>query len=150
MSAASTPETRILLITTADSSYPGADTVGQMHLGYPTNSSVIRVPDPVMLPERFYLYCFKKGFDGIVVMSSGAECPYEGSYERLAKRLDRLTGVLKEQGIDFRRVKLCAICTVCAASFVREVNQMAQLLDEIGPVDRDAVVLEEEPAARAG
>lgn len=138
-------ETRILLITTADSSYPGADTVGQMHLGYSTNTSIIRVPDPVMLPERFYLYSLKKGFDGILVMSSGAECPFEGSYAKLAKRMDSLTKTLKAQNLDFRRVKLCAICTVCANSFVKEVKNMATLLEEIGPVDREAVQVDAAP-----
>lgn len=123
----------ILLITTADSSYPGADTVGQMHLSYPTNTSVIRIPDPAMLPESFYLRALERGFDGIVVMSSGAESPFEGTYEKLARRLDGLTSVFKARGIDYRRVKLCSICTVCTASFLREVQKMSEVLKEIGP-----------------
>lgn len=131
----------ILLITTADSSYPGADTVGQMHLSYATNTSVIRIPDPVMLPERFYLYAFKRGFDGIVVMSSGAESPFEGTYEKLTQRLDGLKAMLKAQGLDYRRVKLCAICTVCTASFLREVQRMSDVLKEVGPLDHEAVVV---------
>jgi len=130
---------RILLITTPDSSYPGADTVGQMHLSYSASTSVLRVPDPVMLPERFYFYSLKRGFDGIVVMSSGAESPFEGSYEKLARRLDGLTKLLKEQGIDYRRVKLCSICTVCTAAFLREVRQMSELIEQIGPIDPKTV-----------
>ena len=131
----------ILLVTTADSSYPGADTVGQMHLSYATNTSVLRIPDPVMLPERFYLYAFKRGFDGIVVMSSGAESPFEGTYEKLAQRLDRLKDVLKAQGLDYRRIKLCAICTVCTASFLREVQRMSDVLKELEPLDHEAVTV---------
>ncbi|MBN1773652.1 MAG: hydrogenase iron-sulfur subunit [Deltaproteobacteria bacterium] len=131
----------ILLLTTADSSYPGADTVGQMHLGYPTNTSVVRIPDPVMLPERFYLYALRRGFDGILVMSSGAESPFQGTYQKLAARLDALTGTLKAQGIDFRRVKLCSICTVCTAAFLREVKRMSEVLAEIGPIDPGSVTV---------
>ncbi|MBN1858080.1 hydrogenase iron-sulfur subunit [Candidatus Bipolaricaulota bacterium] len=131
----------ILLITTADSSYPGADTVGQMHLNYPTHTSVIRIPDPVMLPERFYLYALKRGFDAIIVMSSGAESPFEGTYDKLARRLDGLTTLLKSQGIDYRRIKLCSICTVCTAAFLREVKQMSEVLEKMGPLDRASVTL---------
>ena len=137
MTAAAAPH--MLLITSADSSYPGADTVGQMHLSYTTDTSIIRVPDPVMLPEHFYLDCLRKGFDGIVVMSSGAECPFEGSYPKLAKRLDALTLRLKRRNTDPRRITRCAICTVCANSFIKEVKNMASLLEEIGPLDRQAL-----------
>ncbi len=132
---------RILLLTSADCSYVGADTVGQGHMSYPANTYIIKLVAPAMLPENFYLYCLKKGFDGIIVMSSGEESPFEGSQKRLVERMDRLTPMLKEQNIDIRRVKLCAICTVCTNSFLREINQMNTLLGEIGPVDSQAIEL---------
>jgi len=39
---------------------------------------------------------------------------------------------MKEHGIDTRRLKLTAICTVCTKPFLKEVNQMNLLLYEIG------------------
>jgi len=33
-----------------------------------------------------------------------------------------------------RRLRLAAICTVCTKPFLSEVNQMNQVLQEIGPV----------------
>ncbi len=131
---------KILILASSDSAYVGADTVGQGHNHYAANTYIIRVVSPAMLPIDFYLHAFQKGIDGIIVMSSGEETPFEGAQHQLTRQLDELTAVLKEQGIDFRRVKLAAICTVCTASFLREVRAMNELLDEIGPIDRQAVV----------
>ncbi len=37
-------------------------------------------------------------------------------------------------GIDIRRLKLTAICSVCTKAFVKEVAEMEAVLDELGPV----------------
>jgi len=126
---------KILLIATTLASYPGADAVGQMHMDYAPNIYVLKCLDPVVFPEEFYLNCFAKGIDGIIVASSGTDCPYEGAYEKTAARIDRVYQRMKEQGIDIRRLKLTAICSVCVKAFVREVEQMNQVLDELGPVE---------------
>jgi len=118
----------ILILATETCAYPGADNVGQIHADYPTNAYVIRVPAPVVFPEEFYLRCFKKGISGIIVMSCGHECPYEGAYHQFAARIGRVHSRMKEQGMDTRRLRLCAICTVCSSAFLKEVNQMNEYL----------------------
>ncbi len=115
---------RILLITTMISSYPGANTVGQARLQYSPGTYIMRVPDPVLFPEEFYLRCFAKGIDGIIVMSSGSDCPYEGAYPRLSARIGRVYARMKEAGIDRSRLKLTTICTVCKAAFLKEIGEM--------------------------
>jgi len=40
--------------------------------------------------------------------------------------------LMKEHGIDTRRLKLAAICTVCTKPFIKEVTQMDKLLEDIG------------------
>ncbi len=115
---------KILLITTMISSYPGANTVGQARLQYSPGTYVIRVPDPVLFPDDFYLRCFEKGIDGIIVMSSGSDCPYEGAYRRLSERIGRVYALMKDRGIDRSRLKLTTICTVCKAAFLKEISEM--------------------------
>ncbi len=66
-------------------------------------------------------------------MSCGEECPYEGAYEALAARVDRVYKLMKETGLDIRRLRLTAICTVCTRAFVKEVNNMNEVLAELGP-----------------
>jgi coenzyme F420-reducing hydrogenase delta subunit len=126
-------ESKILILATETCAYPGADSVGQAHSSYPTNTYILRVRAPVLFPEQFYLDCFAKGISGIIIMSCGEECPYPGAYNALAKRLDRVYQMMKAHDLDIRRLRLTAICTVCNRSFLNEVNQMNDLVKELGP-----------------
>ncbi len=121
----------ILILATETCAYPGADNVGQIHAEYPTNAFIIRVPAPVIFPEEFYLHCFRKGIQGIIVMSCGHECPYEGAYSRLAERIGNVHQMMKEEDIDPKRLRLCAICTVCSRAFLKEVHQMDEELSQL-------------------
>jgi coenzyme F420-reducing hydrogenase delta subunit len=124
---------KILILATETCAYPGADSVGQSHSSYPTNTFILRVRAPVLFPEKFYMDCFKKGISGIIIMSCGEECPYEGAYKALARRLDRVYQRMKAVDLDIRRLRLTAICTVCNRAFLKEVNQMNEVITELGP-----------------
>ena len=124
---------KILILADDACAYPGADATGQGHLSYPANTYILRVKAPVLFPETFYLDCFDKGLAGIIIMSCGEECPYPGAYEALAKRIDRVYGLMKGRGLDIRRLRLTAICTVCTRAFIKEVKQMNDLISELGP-----------------
>ena len=128
-------KSKILILATEACAYPGADNVGQIHAEYPANTYVIRVPAPVMFPEDSYLQWFEKGIGGIIVMSCGHECPYEGAFDRLAERMGKVKELMKERGLDPRRLKLCAICTVCSRAFLKEIHQMSDLLAEISSAE---------------
>jgi coenzyme F420-reducing hydrogenase delta subunit len=125
---------RILILATLSGGYAGADSVGQAHTDYASNTYVLPVICPAMFPETFYLRAFEKGIDAILVMYSGTDCPYIGGAERTAEIINRAYPLMKERGIDARRLRLTAICTVCVRPFLNEVAQMNNLLREIGPV----------------
>jgi coenzyme F420-reducing hydrogenase delta subunit len=122
------PFRKILILTTDHSSYPGANAVGQARTGYEANTYIIRVPDPVMFPEDFYIRAFDKGIAGILIMSSGSDCPYEGAYDRLAKRIDRVYDKMQARGIVASRLKLTTICTVCRTAFLKEISEMEKVV----------------------
>ncbi|MCF8042100.1 MAG: hydrogenase iron-sulfur subunit [Desulfarculaceae bacterium] len=128
----------ILILATEDCSYPGANSVGQAHQNYPDNTYIIRTPTPALFPEKFYLDCFDKGVGGIIIMSCGVECPYEGAYPALAKRVDGIYALMKQRGLDIRRLRLTAICTVCNRAFIKEVNLMNQVVAELGAPGSEA------------
>jgi len=128
-----TKEGKILILATESCAYPGANSVGQAHSTYPTNTFILRVRAPVLFPEQFYIDCFRKGISGIIVMSCGEECPYEGAYHAFAKRVDNVFQLMKQHDLDLRRLRLTAICTVCNRPFLKEVNEMNALIKELGP-----------------
>ena len=136
-------EKKILILATDSCAYPGADSVGQAHSSYPANTYILRVRAPVMFPEQFYLDCFKKGISGIIIMSCGEECPYEGAYKALATRIDTVCQLMKQQNIDIRRLRLTAICTVCNRAFLKEVNLMNDLVQEIGLPEMKEIAADE-------
>jgi len=135
-------EPRVLILTTDDCSYPAADMLGQLHLAYPATYYMLRTRCPVLFPEDFYLRCFARGADAILVASSGTDCPYEGAYSRLAARVDRVYQRMKGEGLDPRRLRLTAICSVCTKAFLREIERMGETLAEIGPLPRGTAAQE--------
>ena len=129
-----TSKPKILILATTSGGYAGADAVGQLHTDYPSNTYILPVLCPSMFPPEFYLSAYEKGIDGIVVMYSGTDSPYKGGPERVAQLINQTYPLMKERGIDTRRLKLAAICTVCTKPFLKEVNLMDEVLQGIGYV----------------
>jgi len=128
---------KILILATLSGGYEGANSTGQIHADYATNTYILPVISPCMFPEDFYLRAFDKGIDAILVMYSGTDCPYKGAAERTAQIINKVYPLMKERGIDTQRLKLVAICTVCVKPFLKEINQMNAVLDKIGFVQQE-------------
>jgi len=130
--ATSTKVPKILILATLSGGYAGANYVGQQHLHYATNTSILPVRCPSMFSEDFYINAFKKGIDGTIVMYSGTDSPYKGGPERTAQIIDSTYKQMQDCGLDTRRLRLAAICTVCKKPFLKQVKEMNETLDKIG------------------
>jgi F420-non-reducing hydrogenase iron-sulfur subunit len=130
---------KILILATLSGGYAGADSTGQSHLEYPANTFVLPVMCPCLFPPEFYLRAFERGIDGILVLYSGTDSPYKVEAEGTAKLIQRAYTLMKTREIDIRRLRLAAICTVCVKPFLKEVNQMHDLLKDIGHVQDEIV-----------
>jgi coenzyme F420-reducing hydrogenase delta subunit len=117
--------------------YAGADSTGQIHAEYPTNTYILPVMCPCVFPPEFYLHAFERGIDGILVLYSGTDSPYRVEADGTAKLIQQAYELLKKRGIDTRRLRLAAICTVCVKPFLKEINQMCDLLQGIGFVKEE-------------
>jgi len=117
---------KILVVTMARSSYLAVDALGQMHADYPTSVYVIKTIYPGILPAYFYVDTLKKGMDGIIIASAGSDCPVEDSYKHLADVVKQAQSEIKAAGLSVKRLKLTAICSVCTAAILKEINQMAE------------------------
>jgi F420-non-reducing hydrogenase iron-sulfur subunit len=125
---------KILILATLAGGYRGADATGQSHLEYPPNTYVLPVRSSAIFSQEFYLRAFERGIDGILVLYSGTDSPYKGESERTAEIINKTYEVMKARGLDTRRLRLAAICTVCVRPFLTEIQRINQVLDEIGPV----------------
>ena len=134
---AQTQQPRILILGTLSGGYAGADSTGQSHLEYQANTYILPVMSPVMFTPEFYLRSFERGIDGIIVMYSGTDSPYKIEAVGTAKLIQRAYALMKDHSIDIRRLRLAAICTVCVKPFLKEVNQMNDLLKGIGFVKNE-------------
>jgi coenzyme F420-reducing hydrogenase delta subunit len=123
---------KILILATLAGGYAGADSTGQSHLDYPANTFILPIMCPVMFPPEFFVRAFEHGIDGIIIMYSGTDSPFKVEADGAAKLVNNAYGLMKERGIDIRRLRLAAICTVCVKPFIKEVNQMNELLKGIG------------------
>ena len=130
-------EPKILILATLAGGYAGADSTGQSHLDYPANTYILPVMCPVMFPPEFFIRAFERGIDGIILMYSGTDSPYKVEAEGTAKLINSTYQLMKERGIDTKRLRLAAICTVCVKPFLKEVNNMHNLLDGIGFVSSE-------------
>jgi coenzyme F420-reducing hydrogenase delta subunit len=144
-----TQKPKILILATISGGYAGADAVGQLHTDYPSNTYILPVLCPSMFPPKFYLDSFEKGVDGIIVMYSGTDSPYKGGPERAAQLINQTYPMMKDRGIDTRRLKLAAICTVCTKPFLKEVKAMDELLQGIGSVRNEINGVESEAVVPA-
>jgi coenzyme F420-reducing hydrogenase delta subunit len=123
---------KILILATLAGGYAGADSTGQSHLDYPANTYVLPVMCPCIFPPEFFMRAFEHGIDGIIVMYSGTDSPYKVEADGTAKLINQTYELMKTRGIDIRRLRLAAICTVCVKPFLKEVTQMNDLLKGIG------------------
>lgn len=125
-------EPRILVFTTNLISDPAVDMTGLLHKHYPATTSIIRMPCSSMVRPDYVLLAFQSGFDGVFIAADGSECPYlEDCGEKTAKNVEKAIELMKENGIDPRRLKMAAICSVCVEPFLKHIKDFSKKLKEL-------------------
>jgi len=139
MTAAGTHEAqasapRILVFSTNNISDPGIDLAGSSHLHYSPNVMVISVPCTSGIKPSWLLYAVQQGFDGVFIAADGEECAYlTDCAERTAGIMTDAQKLLEEQGYEPQRVRMAAICSVCAEPFTNYMHEYSRSLAELGP-----------------
>lgn len=125
---------RILVFSTNTISDPGIDLAGSAHLHYSAGVNVIGLPCTSGIRPAWILHALENGFDGIFVATDGEECSY---LPDCAKRSNAIVQTaqkaLKERGMDASRIRVAAICSVCAEPFAKHMNTFSAALVEMGP-----------------
>ena len=125
---------RILVFSTNTISDPGIDLAGSSHMHYPPSVLTISLPCTSGIRPGWVLHALRSGFDGVFVASDGDECAYlpDCSF-RSARIASEAQALLDEAGLDKQRLRMAAICSVCAAPFTKHVRDFHAALTELGP-----------------
>jgi F420-non-reducing hydrogenase iron-sulfur subunit len=127
-------EPRILVFSTNNISDPGIDLAGSAHMHYSPGVMVMGMPCTSGIKPAWIAYAIEQGFDGVFVASDGDECAYlPDCAERASHIMAQAQVLLKAAGHSPQRLKMAAICSVCAEPFTRHVQQFASALVELGP-----------------
>ena len=126
---------RILVFSTHNISDPGIDLAGSRHMHYPAPVSTIAVPCSSGLKPSWIVHALEAGIDGVFIASDGEECAYlPDCSERTARIAAQAQDLLRAKGIEPQRLKMAAVCSVCAESFVKYMTEFSEVLAELGPV----------------
>ena len=123
---------RILVFSTNNISDPGIDLAGSSHMDYPTSVQVIALPCSSGINPAWVLHALIAGFDGVFIAADGTDCAYlPDCTDRTASVVQKAQDLIKEQGLDPRRLKMAAICSVCSESFASHMEKFHKALGEL-------------------
>jgi len=123
---------KILVFSTNNISDPGIDLAGSQHMSYSPSVKVISVPCSGGINPTWIVYALESGFDGVFIAADGGDCALlPDCTARTARIAGKAQGLLKERGIDPRRVKMAAICSVCSEPFVSHMRQFTEALSKL-------------------
>jgi len=125
----SAPAPRILVFSTNNISDPGIDLAGSAHFHYSPGVRVISMPCTSGIRPSWILHAIKQGFEGVFIASDGDECAFlPDCAKRASSIIAQSQAMLKAEGMAPQRVKMAAICSVCAENFAKHMNQFSEAL----------------------
>jgi len=124
-----TKSPKILVFSTDKISDPGIDQAGLRKIHYAPSVYVISLPCSSGIKPRWILHALENGFDGVFIAADGHECSFSS---RCAEHTNSIVEVsqelMKEKNINPRRVRMAALCSVCAEPFMNHMENYAKIL----------------------
>lgn len=126
-------EKAILVFSTNAISDPGIDLAGSAHLHYSTAVQVIPLPCSSGVRPSWIAHALESGFDGVFVAACGGDCAYlSDCTDRTSRVIAKAQDLLRERGLNPKRLKMSGLCSVCAENFVAH---MANFQKELARLD---------------
>jgi len=115
--------------------YTAADLAGVSRLKHASNVRVIRLMCSGRVDPQFILDALRRGADGVLIGGCHpGDCHYvEGNYKML-RRFELLQRMLKDLGIDERRVRLEWISAAEGEKVKTVINDMTAQIKALGPL----------------
>ena len=129
---------KILVFSTDKISDPGIDQAGLRKLHYSPAVYVISLPCSSGIKARWIMHAFQQGFDGVFIAADGHECSYSPKCAEHTNTIILESQVMmKENNISPKRIRMAAICSVCAEPFVNHMENFSRILSELGSISAE-------------
>ena len=126
-----TDNPKILVFSTEKISDPAIDMAGLLKKHYPATVYTVNVPCSSAVKPKWILHAFDKGFDGVFIAADGTDCSYSDTCsEKTSEIVKNTHELMKAKNIDPARLKMAAICSVCAEAFVKHMKSFHSYLSE--------------------
>lgn len=126
---------KILVFSTEKISDPGIDQAGLRKIHYSSSVYVISLPCSSAIKTRWIMHAFDQGFDGVFIAADGHECSYSPKCsEHTNNIITESQNLMKEKGISPKRIRMAAICSVCAEPFASHMENFSRILSELGDI----------------
>jgi len=133
---------KILVFSTDKISDPGIDQAGLRKIHYSPAVYVISMPCSSGIKPRWIIHALEQGFDGVFIAADGHECSFSPKCaEHTNKIIIDSQIIMKERNISPKRIRMAAICSVCAEPFASHMENFSKILLELGSISEDALKL---------
>ena len=128
----------ILVFSSEKISDPAIDLAGLLKKHYPPTVYNITLPCTSGVKARWIMHALKKGIDGVFIASDGTDCAYRSDCSDLTSAAIReVQDEMGKLGLNLARVKMAAICSVCADPFVNHMKNFMHSLTEMGSIKNE-------------
>ena len=81
------------------------------------------------------MHAYRQGFDGVFIAADGHECSYSARCpEHTNNIITRTQEMMKAEKINPKRIRMAAICSVCAEPFANHMENFSKILNELGSI----------------
>jgi len=123
---------KILVFSTDKISDPGIDQAGLRKIHYSPSVYVISLPCSSGIKPRWIIHALENGFDGVFIAADGHECSYSARCADHTNTIVETTQkLMKAKNINPRRVRMAALCSVCAEPFMNHMENYGKILAEL-------------------
>src|SRR4030042_1942004 len=115
-------------------SYAGADLAGVSRLQMPPNVHVIRVMCSASVKPEYVMKAISQGIDGVLILGCHiGDCHYMTGNHRTAKRMPVVQKILKDVGIDEKRVRVDWVSAGEGEEFQKVITEFVDEVAKLGP-----------------
>jgi F420-non-reducing hydrogenase iron-sulfur subunit len=123
---------KILVFSTDKISDPGIDQAGLRKIHYSPTVYNISLPCSSGIKPKWILHALERGFDGVFIAADGHECSFSSRCsEHSNKIVEEAQALMNGKGISPKRIRMAAICSVCAEPFANHMENFGKILSEL-------------------